>query len=154
MFILSLIILELIFISAVSATIVLPPDTIKNDTEITIALIFQDAQIDAKKYVTFSKVLQQKLLTDTQLWVALAEFPNSTPDANFTDQIVSQVLRDLMTAGISKITRDTPCYFIGIFVILYLQNYLFLKFFTLVTHFNFNGICEYNFFFIITSLNK
>jgi len=78
----------------------------------TIAIIFQNKEINSQRYVSFAKSLQTKL-EQTNLWVAIAQFPNNTPKTEDSLQIFNQILVDLKNAGFSNQTIDTPCYLIG-----------------------------------------
>jgi len=103
MLILTLILLQLSFIC--SATILVPP--VHFDGQQTLAIIFQEKLIDSQKYVPFAKALQEKL-DQTSLWVAIAQFPQNTPQSEDSLKTLNQALVDLKNDGFSDL-----CFFIG-----------------------------------------
>jgi hypothetical protein len=100
----------LAFISLASSTIIIPPSDPKAQG-IDVGIIFiQGAEIDAKYYTAFSKKLQATF--NGKIWLALAEFPLSTPEPVLIGKIVDDSFAGLAKAGL-KVNSDTPFFFVG-----------------------------------------
>ena len=108
MFLLSIFLLSLL--GFCSSTIVLQPADPSRDGIDAGAIFIQGAEISAKNYVSFCKQLQQKF--NGKLWVAVAEFPLSTPEPLLIGKLIDEAYTSLEKAGL-KLSSSTPFFFIG-----------------------------------------
>ena len=108
MYFISIFILSLISLS--SCTIILTPPNLNREGIDAGAVFIQGAEINAKNYMLFCKELQQKF--DGKLWIAIADFPLSTPEPLLIGKIIDESYTSLEKAGL-KLNKNTPFFFIG-----------------------------------------